>query len=406
MVLKDRVVKSGYAFNRMEFSGGLGDLGTLLPLSVGMILVNGLSPVGVFFSIGLFYILSGIYYGITVPVQPMKVIGAYAIAMTLSASQIAASGLLVGLFLLVIGGTGAIGLLGKYIPKSVIRGVQMSTGALLMAQGVKFVAGTSTFQLLHGAAEPYLNLQSIGLLPIGVFLGIIGSIMTLFFLDNKKLPAGLLVILSGVVFGLIWGTHEGFAKFMPGIYLPSLLPFGFPTGADFSFALLILVLPQLPMTLGNAVIANADLSHQYFEKASERVTYRALCFSMGLANLFCFLVGGIPLCHGAGGLAAHYRFGARTAGSNLMIGLVFVGLAIFLGIHSLAIVYLIPFSVLGILLIFAGSQLALTVIDMKERRDLFVSMIMLGITLASNLAVAFGVGILLAYALKSKKLNI
>jgi len=406
MVLKDKFVKSGYVFNRMEFSGGLGDLGTLLPLSVGMILVNGLSPVGVFFSIGLFYILSGIYYGITVPVQPMKVIGAYAIAMTLSASQIAASGLLVGLFLLVIGGTGAIGLLGKYIPKSVIRGVQMSTGALLMAQGVKFVAGTSTFQLLHGAAEPYLNLQSIGPLPIGLCLGIIGSIMTLFFLDNKKLPAGLLVILSGVAFGLLFGTHEGFAKFMPGIYLPNLLSFGFPTGADFSFALLILVLPQLPMTLGNAVIANADLSHQYFGKASERVTYRALCFSMGLANLFCFFVGGIPLCHGAGGLAAHYRFGARTAGSNLMIGLVFVGLAIFLGIHSLAIVYLIPFSVLGILLIFAGSQLALTVIDMKERRDLFVSMIMLGITLASNLAVAFGAGILLAYALKSKKMNI
>jgi SulP family sulfate permease len=275
-----------------------------------------------------------------------------------------------------------------------------------MAQVVKFVAGTSTFQIFHGAAEPYLNFQSIGPLPIGLFLGIIGSIMTLFFLDNKKLPAGLLVILSGVVFGLIWGTHEGFVKLMPGIYLPSLLPFGFPTGGDFSFALLILVLPQLPMTLGNAVIANADLSHQYFDKASERVTYRALCFSMGLANLFCFLVGGIPLCHGAGGLAAHYRFGARTAGSNLMIGLVFVGLAIFLGIHSLAIVYLIPFSVLGVLLIFAGSQLALTVIDMKERRDLFVSMIMLGITLASNLAVAFGVGIFLAYALKSKKLNI
>mgnify|MGYP003894714081 CR=1 FL=1 len=175
---------------------------------------------------------------------------------------------------------------------------------------------------------------------------------------------------------------------------------------DFSFALLILVLPQMPMTVGNAVIANADLSLQYFDKASERVTYRALSFSMGLANLLCFFVGGIPLCHGAGGLAAHYRFGARTAGSNLMIGLVFVGLAIFLGSHSLAIVYLIPFSVLGVLLIFDGSQLALTVIDMNERRDLFVSMIMLGITLASNLAVAFGVGIALAYALKSKKLNI
>lgn len=406
MSLQEKFVKPSYKFNRMELSGGLGDLGSLLPLSVGMIMVNGLSPIGVFFSIGLFYILSGMYYGITVPVQPMKVISAYAIAMTLSASQIAASGLLVGLFLLVIGVTGAITLLGKYIPKSVVRGVQMSTGALLMAQGVKFVVGSSTFQLLQEVAEPHLILQGIGPMPIGIFLGIIGGVMTLFFLDNKKLPAGLLVILFGIAFGMIWGTHEGFSKLTPGFYLPEFLPFGLPTADDFSFALLILVLPQLPMTLGNAVIANADLSRQYFDKASERVTYKALCFSMGLANIVCFLVGGMPLCHGAGGLAAHYRFGARTAGSNLMIGFMFVGLAVFFGVHSLAIVYLIPFSVLGVLLIFAGSHLALTIIDMKERKDLFVGMIMLGITLASNLAVAFGVGIILAYALKSKKLNI
>ncbi|MDH3330639.1 MAG: putative sulfate/molybdate transporter, partial [Desulfobulbaceae bacterium] len=217
---------------------------------------------------------------------------------------------------------------------------------------------------------------------------------------------GLLVVLCGFIFGLIWGTHDGFNRLRLGIYLPELLPFGFPTGADFSFALMILVLPQLPMTLGNAVIANADLSRQYFDKDSQKVTYKALCFSMSLANFLSFLLGGMPLCHGAGGLAAHYRFGARTAGSNLMIGMIFITLAIFLGIHTLAVVNLIPFSVLGVLLIFAGSQLALTIIDIKERKDLFVSLVMLGITLASNLAIAFGVGILIAYALKSDKLTI
>ena len=114
----------------------------------------------------------------------------------------------------------------------------------------------------------------------------------------------------------------------------------------------------------------------------------------------------MPLCHGAGGLAAHYRFGARTAGSNLMIGLVFVVLAIFLGMHALAVVYLIPMSVLGVMLIFAGSQLALTIIDMRERKDLFVVLVMLGITLASNLAVGFLVGIGIAYALKSERLAV
>jgi SulP family sulfate permease len=158
--------------------------------------------------------------------------------------------------------------------------------------------------------------------------------------------------------------------------------------------------------VGNAVIANADLSKQYFGEDSKKVTYRALCISMGLANFLSFLVGGMPLCHGAGGLAAHYRFGARTAGSNLMIGLVFFGLAVFLGIHALPIVYLVPMSVLGVLLVFAGSQLALTIIDMKERKDLFVALVMLGITLASNLAVGFVVGIAIAYALKSEKLAV
>jgi len=395
-----------YKFDRMELAGAFGDLGVLLPLSIGMITINGLNPSGIFVSIGLFYILSGVYYGITVPVQPMKVIGAYAIATALSASQIAASGLLIGLFLLVIGGTGTITFVGKYIPESVIRGVQMATGTLLMTQGVKFVIGTSKYQLLQGVAEPYLCIQSVGSIPIGIIIGIIAGIITLLFLNNKKLPAGLLVILCGFILGLTLGTYDGFNELRPGIYLPELLPFGFPTNADFSFALMVLVLPQLPMTLGNAVIANADLSQRYFNKDSQKVTHKALCLSMSLANFLCFLVGGMPLCHGAGGLAAHYRFGARTAGSNLMIGMIFIALAIFLGIHALAIINLIPFSVLGVLLIFAGSQLALTIIDIKDRKDLFVSLIMLGITLASNLAVGFGVGIVMAYALKSEKLTV
>ncbi|MBI9092418.1 MAG: putative sulfate/molybdate transporter [Desulfobacterium sp.] len=395
-----------YKFNRMEFAGSLGDLGTLLPLAMGMIMVNGLNPYGVFLSIGLFYILSGIYYGVTVPVQPMKVIGSYAIATALSGSQIAASGLLVGLLLLIVGGTGAITVVGRYIPKSVIRGVQMATGTLLMAQGVRFMVGTSKFQLLQGAAEPYLTIQSLGVMPVGIIIGIAGAMITLLFIDNKRLPAGILVILYGFVLGLIFGVNDGLGSLSLGIYWPEFLPFGFPTGADFSFALMVLVLPQLPMTLGNAVVANGDLSKDYFDKDSKKVTYRALCFSMGLANVFSFLVGGMPLCHGAGGLAAHYRFGARTAGSNLMIGLIFVLLAIFLGSHILAVVNLIPFSVLGVLLIFAGSQLALTIIDMKERNDLFVILVMLGITLASNLAMGFCVGIVMAYALKSEKLTV
>jgi SulP family sulfate permease len=395
-----------YRFDRLEFAGSLGDLGTLLPLSIGMILINGLSPSGLFFAVGLYYIASGIYFRVTVPVQPMKVIGAYAIATGIDASQILASGLLIGLFLLLIGVTGAITLIGRYTPKSVVTGVQLSTGVLLMAEGVKFMIGTSKFQILRQAAEPYLAFQNLGPVPIGIIIGVIGGISTFLFLENRRLPAGVLVVLGGIVVGLVLGTHDGLDKLRIGINLPEILPFGLPSGADFALALFILSLPQIPMTLGNAVIAYADLSGEYFEKASKRVSYRSACISMAIANFMSFLVGGMPLCHGAGGLAAHYRFGARTAGSNLMIGLIFVALAILLGVHALSVLYLLPMSILGVLLLFAGGELSLSVIDMKERKDLFVSLMILGITLASNLAVGFIVGISVAYAFKSGKLTI
>ncbi len=395
-----------YRFNRLEFSGSLGDLGTLLPLALGLILVNGLSPNGVFLSVGLFFIFSGLYFGITVPIQPMKVISAYAIATAMTASQITASGYLIGLVLLIIGATGAITVIGKYIPKSVVRGVQLSTGTLLMVEGIKFMLGTTRLQMLRQAAEPYLSIASVGPIPIGIIIGIVGGALTLLLLDNKKFPAGLVVVFGGITLGLIFGIREGLDKITPGIHLPQFLPLGWPTRADFTFALFALVLPQIPMTLGNAVIAYADLSKDYFGDSSKKVTYKSACISMALANFVSSTIGGMPLCHGAGGLAAHYRFGARTAGSNLMIGVIFVILAVVFGNESLAVIYLLPLSVLGILLLFAGSQLALTIMDLENRKDFFVVLFMLGVTLASNLATGFVVGIVVAWVLKTKKLQV
>jgi SulP family sulfate permease len=395
-----------YRFNRMEMAGSLGDLGTLLPIAIGMILINGLNPMGMFFSIGVFYILSGLYFGVTVPVQPMKVIGAYAIATSMTPSQVLASVALMGVFLLIIGGTNAITVIGKYTPKPVVRGVQLSTGTLLMAQGVKFMIGSSTFQAMRHMAEPYLTFQHVGPIPIGIMIGVAGGILTLLLLENKTFPAGLVVVSGGLLLGLVLGTHEGLDQLSIGLYFPKWLPFGLPAGADFTFAFFALVLPQLPMTIGNAVIADADLSYEYFGDDSKKVTYRSLTLSMAFANFLSFAVGGMPLCHGAGGLAAHYRFGARTAGSNLMIGMLFLAFALFLGVHALSVVYLLPMAILGVLLIFAGTQLALTVIDITARKDLFVSLLILGITLASNLAIGFLAGIVVAYALKSERLNV
>ena len=399
-------MKPKYLFNRLEFAGALGDLGTLLPLAIGLILINGLSPAGLFLSVGVFYIFAGLHFGVTVPVQPMKVIGAYAITTGMNASQITASGFLMGMVLFIIGATGVMDLIGRYISKPVVRGVQLSTGTLLMMGGVKLMLGTSKFQILNQTAEPYLIIQNIGWIPIGIVMGITASVLTLLLLENKVVPAAIIIVFGGLIFGLTFGTHEGLEYLKIGINLPGFLPYGWPTTADFTFALLALVLPQIPMTLGNAVMAYADLSEEYFGEQSKKITYKAACISMALANFFSSAIGGMPLCHGAGGLAAHYRFGARTAGSNLMIGVMFTALAVFLGRHCLVIIYLLPLSVLGVLLLFAGSQLALTILDLRNRKELFVCLIILGITLATNLAAGFITGIAVAYLLKWKKLGV
>ena len=395
-----------YAFNRLEFAGSLGDLGTLLPLAVGMIMVNGLDPAGLFLAVGIFYVATGLYYGITTPVQPMKVIGAYAIATAMTPHQIMASGILMGLCLLFVGATGAIEVIGKYTPKAAVRGVQLSTGTLLMAEGVRLMIGKAKLQLLHGAAEPYLTIQQMGPVPVGILIGVLGTLLTLLLLENRKLPAGLMIVGVGILTGLVLGTRQGLLQIRPGFYFSGILPLGFPAGADFTFALLALVVPQMPMTLGNAVIADMDLSINYFGDAARRVTGRALCISMALGNFLSALLGGMPICHGAGGLAAHYRFGARSAGSNLMIGAIFIVLTLILGNQILAVFNLIPMAVLGVLLLFAGSQLALTVLDVTERKEMFVVVTILGITLASNLAAGFMAGIALAYLLRSQRLTV
>ncbi|MCD5412102.1 putative sulfate/molybdate transporter [Thermodesulfovibrionales bacterium] len=403
---EERVSEAPYkrfAFNMPEFSGSLADLGTLLPLAIGMIVVIGLDPTGVFFMVGAVYLLCGLYYGVTMPVQPMKMIGAYAIAMGFAAGTVAASGLLIGLFMLFIGVTGAIQFVGKYIPTSVIRGIQGTVGVLLAAEGIKFILGATRFQEVM--VEPHLILQAIGPIPISLILGVIAVGIVFLLLENKRIPAALVVIVGGMLVGAFMGTHEGMDK-IELFHLPQILPLGMPSLDMMVVALTALTLPQIPLTIGNAVIASTDMAKRYFGDNAKRVNYKSISISMGLGNIAAFTVGGMPMCHGAGGLAAHYRFGSRTAGTNVIIGAIFLVLALLFGEHALAILYLLPFSFLGALLIFAGVELALMILDVKKRTDLFVALTMIATTLATNLAIAFAVGLILAYAFKTEKFKI
>ena len=385
-----------YRFDRMEVAGSLGDLGTLLPLAIGMILLNNLHATNVFFLIGIFYILAGHYFGVPVAVQPMKVIGAYAIAIGLTPTQIVSSSLWMGIFVLFLGITGLIQVIGKYTPKSTVRGVQLGVGVVLMIKGLHLII----------EPDPNLAIQALGPVSMSVILGTAGLVLTFLLLENKKLPAALVLIVIGIVLGIFIGKPINAAAFNWSIHLPNPLPYGWPSVDDFIWVIPVLVLPQIPMTIGNAIISNTDITHEYFSDRAKRVTYRSVANSQGLADIVSFFFGGIPMCHGAGGLAAHYRFGARTAGSNAIIGGIFVLLALVFGENIVAVLRLLPFSLLGVLLVFAGLQLALMIQDLRDRKDLFVALLMLGIALATNLGVAFIAGIIAAYAFKSDRLSV
>ena len=386
---------ANFRFDRMEAAGSLGNLGTLLPLAVGMIVLNGLSATSVFLLVGLFHILAGVYFRIPAAVEPMKAIGAYAIAVGLTPLEIQASCLWMGGILLLLGATNLIQIIQRFTPKSCIRGVQLVVGVVLLTRGLELMV----------EPDVHMQLQYVLGVPLGPLLGALGLIAALLLLDNRKLPAAMVILILGIGIGLLVGKpfEAGVAS---GLSVLPLGPYGWPSPDVFWWMLPVLVLPQLPVTVGNAILSNVELSREYFPEKSGRVTNRSVSISMGLANCVAFFFGGLPMCHGAGGLAAHYRFGARTAGSNVIIGGLLVVLALSLRENLMGVLNLIPDAMLGVLLVFAGIQLALMIRDLVDRRDLFVALFMLGLGLALNLAVAFLAGVAVAHLVRLRKIQV
>jgi SulP family sulfate permease len=191
--IKSNKSLSNYIFNRVEFSGSLGDLGTLLPIAIAMIVLNGLNATNVMVTVGLFCIVSGLYFKVPVPVQPMKVIGAYAIAVGLTPTQIISASMWMGLCVLFLGTRGLIHLIARYTPKSTVRGVQLGVGVILMNKGLGFMI----------KPDPNLVVQSIGPVSTGIILGIVGMAVTLLLLENRKVPAAVVVVPIVIIY-LAW----------------------------------------------------------------------------------------------------------------------------------------------------------------------------------------------------------
>ena len=384
-----------FKFNKWELGGALGDLGTLLPLMVALITLNHMNPTGVFLVVGLTYAFSALFYRLPVPVQPLKAVAAIAIAAGLSASVVSASGLIMAVFLLVLAVTGLINPISKLFPVTIVRGIQLGLGLFLIKAGVLL---TINRRVVIGGVNASVDIAHISV-PVSLLLAIGCGLMLLLVLKKRLLPPSLVLLTIGLGVGLAWGSFHGLSSVRLGLSLPSL---SLPSLADLSTAFFVLVIPQIPLTLANAVFAMASTAKIYFGPEAQRVTPRALLTTMGIANLAAGLLGAVPVCHGSGGLTAHYRFGARTGGATLMLGALFIGLAVAVDGNILPILSLIPYSVLGVLTIFVGVRHSLLVTDVRTLPDiLVVAVIALVALITTNLAIGFASGIVLHLGIKA-----
>ncbi len=391
--MKEQNKERAFRFDRMELAGSLGDVGTLIPIAAGMILFNKLSPTSVLLWVGVFYIMAGLYYRLPIPVQPLKVVGALAIASpaTITEPVIAAAGMTFGVILLILAFSGAMKTVSKLFTRPVIRGIQLGLGIILMSKGFNLIVAPEVF---IGGDKMYL----FGL-PINIVFGVAAFVMVFVLINNQRVPAALAALLAGILGGALLGGLSDVSFAWGPQRLSILVPGmkGFPSLDQFGAALVLLVIPQLPLTIGNAAVGTADTACSLFPESPDigRATPGRFAATMGIINIPAGLMAAMPMCHGAGGLAAHYRFGARTGGSNLMIGAVCLVLALAFGKLALDLITVIPQSVLGVLLVFAGIELALLVRDIQEKHHLFVTVLVAGIAVAgTNMAYAFAAGIL------------
>jgi len=325
-----------FIFSLREFNGALGDLGTLLPLTLATIAVAGLAPTPVLAGFALFYIATGSYYRLPIPVQPMKAVAAVLLTSQLSPATLATSGVLIGAVLLVLGASGWISRLARLVPQSVLAGLQLGLGAAL---------ALVAFDLM--ATAPLLGLVTCGLLlGLGLLSGFPSALIALV----ASIPLGHVLAAPGVA--AIEGTgivHSGLVQ------IPA-----WPSLVEVEQALSLYVLPQLSLTLTNAVVLTALIAGDYFGERASHVTPVRLSVTSGLANLLLTPLGALPMCHGAGGLAAHYRFGARSGTAPIVLGLLLLVVALLPGGSGLTLIAAIPAAGLGALLAVAAGELALT----------------------------------------------
>ena len=375
-------------FTRFEWAGAFGDLGTLIPFTVAYITLLEMDPFGILLAFGVMLIVCGLYYKTPFPVQPMKAIGTVATAqaaqgVVITANAVYSAGIITGIVWLLLGLTGTTRRVAGLLGRPVALGIILGLGFAFMLEGIKMLAA-------------------------GWLLGAFALVGTLLLLVNPLIPAMFVLLLFGAIAAVIQDPSliDRLAAVHPDLRFPAFA-LGSVTWDEFVVGGLFLALPQVPLTLGNAVVAVTEENNRLFP--DRKVDEKGVSISTGLMNLFGPLVGGVPMCHGAGGMAGHVRFGARTGGAPIILGAILVLAALFFSGSIETILRIFPEPVLGVILFLTGAQLALGPIAAFEKGDREGDRFVILTTAAFgvwNIGVAFVFGAVVHFLLKRKWLRI
>jgi MFS superfamily sulfate permease-like transporter len=361
-----------FEFNLRELAGSMGDFGTLFPLAVGLIAVNGMDPVALFVMLGLVNVATGLIYRLPMPVEPKKVISVAAIGQVWPASMVVASGLGLGLLWIVLALSGAMRKVTAITPIYVVRGIQLALGIILGIQAVRMAA-----------PEPWWGLAAVGII--------------LLLRQNRYAPAAIVIMGLGVAL-MAWR-----GDLLPNLFFGVALPrFAVPAPSEVWQAMVLAGFAQIPLTISNAVLATAVMIRDLFP--DKPVSEERLMLNHGVMNIASSLFGGMPMCHGSQGLAGQYYFGARTGGTNILEGLIEISLGIFLGRSLLGILSAFPMPLIGGMMFMVGIELARNVVPLtttpKLRWALGVAVVTAVLSVVTNMAVGFLAGLALAWVLK------
>lgn len=373
------VSAAGNRFDRMEWAGAFGDLGTLIPFVVAYIGMVGMDPFGILFAFGVSLIVCGAYYRTPMPVQPMKAAGAVAATQAaqtaiITPAAVVGASLATGVIWLLLGLTGTARRIAALVPRFVVVGIVLGLGIAFMLEGVKMMA-------------------------TGWIIAAVGLLATILLLTNRSVPSMFLLLLFGAACGAFAEPVllEKLTSATPEFRSPSFALSDL-TWKDLALGLVFLALPQLPLTLGNAIMATAEENNRLFP--DRPTNENKLSTSTGVLNLFGASVGGIPMCHGAGGMAGHVAFGARTGGATLILGVALLLLALFFSGSVEALFGILPKAILGVILFLTGAQLALGSCDFSNNKgERFITLVTAAFCIW-NVGIGFLAGILGAFLIK------